>query len=306
MHGDMFEFNKRKPTREMARSHYMDLGGLRYHFLDEGAGDPVVMLHGNPTWSFYYRNLALALKDTCRVIVPDHIGCGLSDKPDDKHYEYRLKRRVQDLTTLLEHLDIHDRITLIVHDWGGMIGMTYATRFPERIKRLVVLNTAAFHLPASKPLPQSLRICRHAIIGAFLIRGLNAFCRAAAFLGCQESRMSRQVRQGYLAPYDSWRNRIAVHRFVQDIPLIPKDPSYALVTEVQQGLHRLRKIPMLICWGEKDFVFDRHFLREWTRYFPEAELHRFPRAGHYVLEDAGGEVIPLIIDFFDRHGVIEE
>ena len=160
-------------------SHFIDLGGVRMHYLDEGAGQPVVMLHGNPTWSFYYRNLVLALRDSHRIVVPDHIGCGLSDKPDDAHYSYRLARRVDDLESLLELLGIHEDVTLVLHDWGGMIGMAWATRHPERVKRLVILNTAAFHLMPSKRLPWSLRIVRNTPLGLLLVRGLNAFSRGA-------------------------------------------------------------------------------------------------------------------------------
>src|SRR5207244_932922 len=132
------------------QSHFLDRSGLRYHYLDEGRGEPVVMLHGNPSWSFYYRRLVLGLRDSYRVIVPYHIGCGLSDKPDDASYRYTLEQRVRDLQALLDHLAIDGEITLVLHDWGGMIGMTYATRHPERIRRLVVLNTGAFHLPDAK------------------------------------------------------------------------------------------------------------------------------------------------------------
>src|SRR5262245_29952549 len=130
--------------------HFFDAGGVRLHYLDEGRGPPVVMLHGNPTWSFYYRTLVLRLRDRYRCVVPDHVGCGLSDKPDESRYPYTLERRVQDLTALLDHLRFDRDVTLVLHDWGGMIGSAWATRFPERVKRLVVLNTAAFPLPAGK------------------------------------------------------------------------------------------------------------------------------------------------------------
>src|SRR5262245_42431913 len=98
--------------------HFLNLNGLRYHYLDEGRGSPIVMLHGNPTWSFYYRNLVIALRDNHRTIVPDHIGCGLSDKPADSQYRYTLSERVSNLERLLEHLDIENDITLVLHDWG--------------------------------------------------------------------------------------------------------------------------------------------------------------------------------------------
>jgi len=282
-------------------SHFLDLGGLRYHYLDEGSGETVVMLHGNPTWSFYYRNLVSALRDRYRTIVPDHIGCGFSDKPGDDAYDYTLSRRVDNLDALLDHLGLTKDITLVVHDWGGMIGMAYASRHPERIRRLVVLNTGAFHLPTSKPFPVALKICRDTALGALLVRGFNAFALAASFVGCKRNPMPSELRRAYRAPYDNWANRIATLRFVQDIPLSPGDRGYDLVTEVQEGLHRFADLPMILFWGEKDFVFDRHFLAEWMRRFPKAETHRYPDCGHYILEDAKDDVIPKIRAFLDAH-----
>jgi haloalkane dehalogenase len=278
---------------------YFERDGLSMHYLDEGAGAPVVMLHGNPTWSFYYRDLVKALRGDHRVIVPDHIGCGLSDKPGDGRYPYTLARRVEDLEALLDHLGIRDDVTLVLHDWGGMIGMGWASRHPDRVGRLVVLNAAAFHLPAGKRLPRSLWLVRKTPLGPLLVRGLNAFSRGAVRY-CTVRPLAPAVREAYCAPYDSWRNRIAVLRFVQDIPLRPGDPSYDLVTQVQDGLHRFGGVPMLVCWGERDFVFDDDFLAEWRRRFPDAEVHAFPNAGHFVLEDAGEEIVPLVRDFLAR------
>ena len=278
----------------------LDLDGLRYHYLDEGSGQPVVMLHGNPSWSFYYRNLVLSLRERYRCIVPDHIGCGLSDKPGDDRYDYTLSRRVDDLERLLEQLEIREKITLVLHDWGGMIGMAYAVRHPQRIRRLVILNTGAFHLPRAKPFPLGLRICRESFVGTLLVRGLNAFSVAASFVGCKRNPMNGELRALYQLPYDSWRNRIATLRFVQDIPLKSGDRGYELVTVVGDGIGRFRNLPMLICWGELDFVFDRHFLAEWRQRFPDAEIHSFPDCGHYILEDAKEEVIPLISAFLER------
>lgn len=281
-------------------SHYLDLDGLKYHYLDEGSGPTVVMLHGNPSWSFYYRNLVLALRNSHRCIVPDHIGCGLSDKPGDDRYDYTLPRRVDDLERLLDSLELPQKITLVVHDWGGMIGMTYAVRHPERIERLVILNTAAFPLPASKPFPLALRICRDSWLGTWLVRGFNAFSRGAALVGCKAHPMSDQLRALYQLPYDSWQNRIATLRFVQDIPLEPGDRNYELICSVAEGIQQFAHLPMLILWGELDFVFDRHFLAEWQRRFPAAELHSYPQAGHYILEDMQDEVVPIIANFLDR------
>jgi len=261
------------------------------------------MVHGNPTWSFYFRRLAAALSPTHRVIVPDHVGCGLSDKPDDSKYDYTLKSRVDDLEALLDHLGIRTRITLVLHDWGGMIGMAYATRHPERIRRLVILNTAAFHLPTTKSLPWTLRACRNPLIGAPLVRGLNAFSRAAIRLCPTRRSLPAAVRAAYLAPYDSWRHRVAVLRFVQDIPLRPGDRAYDIVSDVEANLEKFRKTPMLICWGAKDFVFDAHFLSEWVRRFPDAEVHKFSDAGHYILEDAHEQIVPLVTGFLEAHPI---
>ena len=293
-----FNFNEKYPFT----SHFLAIDGLRYHYLDEGDGQPVVMLHGNPSWSFYYRNLVLRLRGSYRCIVPDHMGCGFSDKPQDDRYDYTLERRVEDLDRLLDHLGIRQNISLVLHDWGGMIGMTWAARNPERLSRLVILNTAAFHLPQEKRFPLPLRICRDTVLGTLLVRGCNAFSMAASFVCCTKNPMPAELRAAYRMPYDSWRNRIATLRFVQDIPLRQGDRNYELITSVDQHLHLFRRLPMLICWGERDFVFDVHFLNEWLRRFPEAEVHRFPEHGHYILEDAREEVVPLIADFMKRTG----
>jgi cis-3-alkyl-4-acyloxetan-2-one decarboxylase len=284
-------------------SNYLDLDGLKYHYLDEGTGPTVVMLHGNPSWSFYYRNLVKELSNRFRCIVPDHIGCGLSDKPGDDRYDYTLPRRVADLEQLLDNLQLNEKITLVVHDWGGMIGMAYAVRHPKRISRLVILNTGAFPLPKAKPFPLGLRICRDTWLGTLLVRGFNAFSRGAARVGCKENPMSAELRGLYELPYDSWQNRIATLRFVQDIPLVPGDRNYDLISNVANGIDQFADLPILICWGEKDFVFDRHFLAEWKRRFPAAELHSYPEAGHYILEDRQDEVVPLISEFMDRTGL---
>lgn len=291
-----------KKTLYPFTGHYFEhQNGLRQHYLDEGSGAPVVMLHGNPSWSIYYRNLVQQLRGAYRCIVPDHIGCGLSDKPADSRYAFTLQQRVDDLDALLAHLDLQEKITLVVHDWGGMIGLAWASRHPERISRLVILNTAAFPLPASKKLPLALKICRETQLGVFLILGFNAFAKGAARIGCKRHPMSRELQAAYCAPYDSWQTRLATLRFVQDIPLQAGDPGFELINQVADGLHRFAHLPMLICWGEQDFVFDRHFRDEWQRRFPQAEVHSYPDCGHYILEDAQDEVVPLIADFLKRH-----
>ena len=272
--------------------------GHRMHYVDEGRGDPVLMLHGNPSWSFYYRDLISELKSSHRVIAPDHIGCGRSDKPNDDRYDYTLSTRVADLGVLVDSLDLR-RITLVMHDWGGMIGMAWAVQHPDRCARLVVMNTAAFPLPTSQNLPASLALARTPGIGALLVRGANAFSRGAVRYCVTRRPMSKAVAAGYVEPYDSWAHRIAVHRFVQDIPLEENDRAYLVVKETADALIHLVDKPMLICWGLKDFVFGHQFLDEWVRRFPGAEVQRFEDCGHYILEDAGEDIIPLVRKFVD-------
>jgi pimeloyl-ACP methyl ester carboxylesterase len=285
--------------------HWLSLGpGVRMHYVDEGPREApaVLMLHGNPTWSFYWRRLITALSPTHRVIAPDHIGCGKSDKPDDAIYPYRLARRIADIEQLVEALGLRELI-LIVHDWGGMIGMGWAHRHPKMLTKLVLLNTAAFPLPASKRMPASLWLARNTGLGAVLVRGLNAFARGATHLCVTRRPLSPEVREALCAPYDSWDHRRAVLRFVQDIPLRAGDPGFDILTEVGATLAQFDDRPVLICWGMRDFVFDEHFLRVWEHELPHAEVHRFHDAGHYVLEDAGDEIESLVSKFVEApHG----
>jgi len=259
------------------------------------------MLHGNPTWSFYFRHLITDLSTGYRVIAPDHIGCGLSDKPNRRAYGYRLADRVADLETLVDQVGLDKPMTLIVHDWGGMIGLAFALHRLDRIRRIVITNTSGFRPPSNKPIPLRLRLIRNCRgLAEPAVLGLNLFARAAVFMAPRH-RLPRAVRQGLLAPYDCPRHRIATLRFVQDIPLSEADPSYPIVKYVDDNLHRLGHLPMLICWGEHDFVFDLDYYAEWRRRFPKAEAHLFERAGHYLLEDEPRAVTQTIRHFLERH-----
>jgi len=281
--------------------HFMERNGLNYHYIDEGTGDPIVMLHGNPTWSFYYRSLIKGLSPFYRTIVPDHIGCGLSDKPGMDRYDYRYRSRVEDLEALIDHLRIENKITFILHDWGGMIGLAFALRNPKKVKRLVITNTTGFFTPGGKGLPFRLWLIRHiSPFATIAVLGFNLFAKAALYM-CPYKPLSKEVRQGLVAPYNSWRNRIATLKFVQDIPVKPADPSYSLGQYVDNNLHRLSDVPKLILWGKHDFVFTVLFLNEWRLRFPDAEIHLFPDAGHYLLEDIPDKILPLVKNFLEKH-----
>jgi len=262
-------------------------------YIDEGEGQPVLMVHGNPTWSFYYRNLICSLRKKYRAVALDHLGCGLSAKP--LGYPYTLANHIDNLTSFIDQLGL-DKVSLVMHDWGGAIGMGFAGRYPERISSLTVLNTAAF---TSRRIPLRISLCRMPLLGEFLVRGLNAFSRAALRMAVTRP-LSAEVARGYLAPYDSWDNRIAVYRFVKDIPLREGHVSWPVLTEVERNLERLRQVPMMIVWGGRDFCFNDHFYTEWGRRFPDARRYYFGEAGHYVLEDAFADVEPLFHEFYDQ------
>ncbi len=270
----------------------VDGGAL--HYLDEGPRDAPVLLclHGNPTWSFYWREVVKTFSDRFRVVVPDHIGCGLSDKPQD--WGYTLGDHVANVERLVEHLDLQD-IVLVVHDWGGAIGMGLATRQPDRIKAAVVTNTAAFR---SSAIPPSIASCRIPVLGSLAVRGLNGFAWVATWKATAKG-LDRSVKDGLLHPYDSWANRIATLRFVEDIPLRASHPSYDTLVAIEQGLTGLTDRPMLILWGDDDFCFTPTFREEWQRRFPDAQVHAWDDVGHYVMEDAPGRVLEKMTPFLE-------
>lgn len=273
-------------------SNTFSIDGQNIHYLDEGEGPVVVLVHGNPTWSYYYRNLVRTLREDHRVIVPDHIGCGLSDKP--QNYNYTLSQHISNLCSLLSHLEI-TKYSLVVHDWGGAIGMGCAVKHPDQLERIVILNSGAFR---SSRIPLRISVCRWPLIGPLLVRGVNGFAWPATFMAVTKP-LSPKVKEGYLHPYNSWANRVAVSAFVQDIPMTPTHRSYDTLVEVENGLQGIAdaEIPMLILWGGNDFCFNRHFYEEWLERFPAASHHYFDDGGHYILEDEADVVIPEISNF---------
>lgn len=278
-------------------SHWLTLDGHRLHYLDEGQGPVLLLSHGNPTWSFYWREVVQALRGKYRLIVPDHIGCGLSDKPPLSQYSYRLAQRVSDLNRLVEHLDLRE-ITLVAHDWGGAIGMGAAVAAPERFSRFALMNTAAFRAARC---PRRIRLVHIPGFGPLAVQGLNLFVKAALRMAAEDQRrMTPAVRAGLSAPYDSWANRIAVLRFAMDIPLKPSHPTYQTLVDIENGLSQFADRPISLIWGMKDWCFGPEFLQRFQEFFPQAEVHRLEDAGHYIIEDAHERVVPLLEDFLER------
>jgi pimeloyl-ACP methyl ester carboxylesterase len=295
----MVEFKSLYPFK----SNYLTIGGLKYHYLDEGRGEPLLMVHGNPTWSFYFRSLVKAFSDEHRVIVPDHMGCGLSDKPTADQYGFQLHDRVADLKALMDNLNLKSPLTLVVHDWGGMIGLAWALDHLDQVGRIVIMNTAGFFPPAGKTLPLRLKMIRSGR-GLFrhLVLRFNLFARAALYMA-PRSPLPPEVKAGLIAPYAAPRSRLATLKFVLDIPLSARDPSGAIVARVERNLARICDRPTLILWGAHDFVFDRDYYNQWRRRLPLAESHWFDDAGHYLLEDVPERIIPLIRRFLHNHPV---
>lgn len=272
------------------KSNFFEIKNYKYHYVDEGAGDPIVMLHGNPSWSFLFRRLISELRKTHRVIAPDHLGCGSSDKPQD--FPYRLETHIDNLETFLLSLNL-DNFTLLMHDWGGPIGMGFAVKHPEKIKRFIITNTAAYSMHR---IPWRIAICRIPWLGEKIIREWNIFCKASLFMTVKKT-MDEHVKKGFLIPYDSYENRIAIYRFVQDIPIGPEDQSYEVLLSIEHGLWMFRETPVCILWGMKDWCFTPQCLERWISYFPNAEVLELQDAGHYLFEDAHEEIIPFIKKF---------
>lgn len=281
------------------KSNFLTINGQNLHYLDEGNGKPVLMIHGNPTWSFYFRYLVKELSKEFRTIAPDHIGCGFSDKPDKSKYGYTLENRVNDIEVLVNHLGLKpdEKLSLIVHDWGGMIGCAWALKNLDRVDKIIITNTSGFFLPDNKKFPLRLWLIKYLKPFAVpAVLGLNIFSRAALYMA-PFKKLPKDVKKGLTAPYNSWKNRVATLKFVQDIPIKETDKSYELVKYVDMNLSKLKKIPMIILWGEHDFVFDITFFKEWQLRFPEVPAYLFKDAGHYLFEDKSGETYSFIRSF---------
>ncbi len=274
---------------------YFFSGDHRLHYIDEGQGSVILLVHGNPTWSYYYRNIISELSKDHRVIAIDHLGCGFSDKP--QKYNYCLKNHIDNLCRLIDHLNL-DSYSFVVHDWGGAIGMGAALRDIDRVNKICILNTAAFR---STRIPFRIAICKLPLLGPFIVRAFNGFAWPATFMAVEKP-LRPEVKKAYLKPYNSWKNRVAVSAFVKDIPLERDHQSYDTLVGIEQGLPALReqKIPFLILWGGKDFCFNDHFYKEWRRLFPEADYRYYHDGGHYILEDKREEINAELSAFFQE------
>jgi acyl-CoA synthetase (AMP-forming)/AMP-acid ligase II/pimeloyl-ACP methyl ester carboxylesterase len=267
------------------------------HYVDEGSGPVVVCLHGNPTWGFLFRNLIAALRDDFRVIVPDHIGCGLSDQPGDVCF--RAGDRIGHLEDLLAELGV-GRFSLVMHDWGGPLGTGLAVRRPADVERLVYFNTTLAEMAL---LPGMIRRAAAPVIGRLLTQDTMQFLKLLTSFGVVQA-MPEEVKRGYLRPYRSRAGRRAIWGFVQDIPFSPSHPTAPLMDDMVARLPALADTPVKIIWGMKDPCFHPGILRQVAARFPQAEVVRVPDASHLVLEDAPGRSIAAVREFLGPAPVV--
>ncbi|MCO8122163.1 alpha/beta fold hydrolase [Stieleria sp. TO1_6] len=275
---------------------------LAYRDVRPDSNDPsaptILCVHGNPTWSYYYRSVAQRFGDRHRVIAVDHIGCGASDKPPRHAFGYTLADHQSNLVALIEHLEL-DNVVLLAHDWGGAIGLGAVVRCRPRFRGIMLLNTAAFPPPY---VPLRIAACRIPLLGTLAVRGLNLFARAAVTMAMSRNRMRPAVAVNLLEPYDSWEHRVAIDAFVRDIPLSKRHPTYQTLLDLENSLPQLAELPSLLVWGMQDWCFRPECLRRFQAAWPNATAVEIDDAGHYVIEDAPQETLDAI-DSFLQHQI---
>ena len=270
-------------------SRYFPVQAGWLHYVHEGTGSPIVMGHGNPTWSFLYRDLIKRLKPKYQCIAWDHLGFGLSDKPKD--WSYLPKDHAKNLSALLDGLGL-SKITLVLQDWGGPIGLSYAVAHPEKIARLILVNTWAW------PVNRDFRYLGFSSfmggpVGRMLIRRYNFFARVLlrqAF--ADKSKLGKTAHMHYVRPLQEPEDRKGCMVFPKQI--IASTPW---LEEIWNGLSALNGKPKLFVWGMKDVAFRDKELKRWERTFPEARSVRLGSVGHFVQEEAPNALAKAVILF---------
>lgn len=274
-------------------SHFASVSGYRMHYLDEGQGPVVVCLHGNPTWCYYYRNLIKILSDSFRVIAPDFLGCGLSDRTPGVHF--KAEDRIKQVEEFVDSLKL-EKFSLVLHDWGGPIGTAFATRHADKIEKIVYLNTT---LTETESLPLIIKWSAAPVIGKILTQYTKRFLHFTTGLGVAK-RLPHDIVKRYHFPYRTSRDREAIWDFVQDIPFDSSHPTYATMFEMASKLELLRSKPIKIIWGLQDPCFHPGLLSKVIAHYPDAEVMELPKASHLVLEDGAEAALPAIKEFLLR------
>ncbi len=276
---------------------FFEHDGVRLHYVDEGQGEPIVLLHGNPTWGYLYRKFIPPLARTNRCVAPDYMGFGKSDKPLDK--PYTLARHIENFTALMLHLDLRD-ITLVMQDWGGPIGLGFGVEQPERVKRLVILNTWAFRIAEGMRLAPLLDLFRQPHVGEAMVQGLNLFVEGFLPAGIYHKERLNEIMPAYRVPFPDWNSRIGTLAFPRDIPVGDEHPSTPTMGHIQDNLGKLN-VPTTIIWGMHDPAIPPPLIDAWKNVYPHAEEHRVDTASHFLQEDEPERIVSLIQDFLKRN-----
>lgn len=272
--------------------HFLELPVGRMHYVDEGTGEPILMLHGNPTWSFLYRHLIKGLRGEYRCIALDHIGFGLSDKPHD--WTYVPKDHAQNVEQLINHLQLRD-ITLVVQDWGGPIGLSYAVNHPENIKRIIIMNTWMWPV-VDDPHYKRFSAFMGGAVGRFLIKRFNFFVNVVMKQAMgDKSRLTKEIHNQYRFPLQNPNERKGCYTFPREII-----NSTEWLSSLWQKRAIIKNKPVLLLWGMRDIAFRKKELDTWKRLFPSPAVYTFDAVGHFVQEEKGAELIPLIQTFMQR------
>ncbi|MCJ8165796.1 alpha/beta fold hydrolase [Pontibacter sp. E15-1] len=259
------------------------------HYVDEGEGPPIVMVHGTPVWSFLYRNLIKILRKKYRCIAMDMLGFGLSDKPKD--WSYKPRAHAANFEQLMEHLKLKD-ITLLVHDFGAPIGFAYAIRHPEKVSKIVMLNSWTWSLSKHQTLSGTSKYLVGPL-GKFLHSKLNVPTHTLIdelFEG--KEKMPEQIRQHYVNALGSPNDNVSTLSFARELVGITR-----WYEELWKGRQKIQDIPTLILWGERDKLIQKGALLSWKKFFHESYVIPFEGCGHFLQEESAEEIANYVSNF---------
>jgi cis-3-alkyl-4-acyloxetan-2-one decarboxylase len=288
-------------------SHFVTVDGQRMHYVDEGQGETLLLLHGNPTWSYLYRHIIKDLSPSYRCVAPDHLGFGYSAKPSNA--DYSMRAHIMRLDAFVEKLGLED-VTLVVQDWGGVIGLGWAVRHKAKIRRLVIMNTTGF-VPQERlgfaklrPPPWGLLLLwslKVPVLGELFVQGYNGFARHLVPLGIHHrERLTDEVMEGYLDPYPTWSSRRAHLEAVRQVPMGRRHPTWRLLQEIGAELEGWT-VPTQLVWGMRDPVFVPWFLEEFERRLPNhAPSVRIDDASHFLQDDRPDVITGTMRAFMTR------
>ena len=287
---------------------YINVNGWRMHYVDEGEGEPVVLLHGNPTWGFLYRDVIGPLVNSGRrVIVPDMIGFGLSEKPTREH-AHSLDGHIANLTALVRQLDLK-RVALVCHDWGGPTGLSFAMSNPTRVRALTVMSTWAWPLPPAEFHTRIFpwRMMHAPLVGPYFLGHHRALAGRGVYLSVvNREQFARYASHAYEAVLPDPAARLLTWVWPRWIPLDEHARAFERFKWLEQQLSG-SKLPTLIIWGREDEVFDAAtFSSRFKQLLPHAEGPHLVTGRHFLQEDSASEIAELICSFLDRLDAVGE